>query len=121
MPVCAKQAESPKCSATRSSPAAVCVRCAPLIAAPTCLQETRRAYRQLFYTAPIGEAGISGAILFKETLYQSADDGTPFVECLKRQGVLAGIKVRKNEALRLMMMGEQPARLRQAAGAVTLQ
>ncbi|PRW44409.1 fructose-1,6-bisphosphate aldolase [Chlorella sorokiniana] len=56
-------------------------------------EETRRAYRQLFYTAPIGEAGISGAIMFKETLYQSADDGTLFVECLKRQGVLPGIKV----------------------------
>ncbi|KAI7844816.1 hypothetical protein COHA_001695 [Chlorella ohadii] len=58
------------------------------------LNEARRAYRQLFYTAPIGEAGISGAILFKETLYQSADDGTPFVECLRRQGVLPGIKAR---------------------------
>lgn len=43
--------------------------------------------------APIGEAGISGAIMFKETLYQSAADGTPFVDCLKRQGVLPGIKV----------------------------
>lgn len=61
---------------------------------PPPLQETRRAYRQLFYTAPIGEAGISGAIMFKETLYQSADDGTPFVECLRRQGVLPGIKAR---------------------------
>lgn len=63
-------------------------------ALPPFLQEARRAYRQLFYTAPIGEAGISGAILFKETLYQSADDGTPFVECLRRQGVLPGIKAR---------------------------
>jgi fructose-bisphosphate aldolase class I len=43
--------------------------------------------------APIGEAGISGAIMFKETLYQSAADRTPFVDCLKRQGVLPGIKV----------------------------
>lgn len=57
------------------------------------LQETRRAYRELFFTAPIGEAGISGAILFKETLQQSAADGTPFVECLRRQGVMPGIKV----------------------------
>lgn len=57
------------------------------------VQEARRSYRELFYTAPIGEAGISGAILFKETLGQQAADGTPFVECLQRQGVLAGIKV----------------------------
>lgn len=59
----------------------------------SCTQETRRAYRELLYTAPIGEAGVSGAIMFKETLYQSAADGTPFVECLSRQGVLSGIKV----------------------------
>jgi fructose-bisphosphate aldolase class I len=57
------------------------------------LQETRRAYRELFYTAPIGEAGISGAIMFKETLHQAAADGTSFVDCLTRQGVMPGIKV----------------------------
>lgn len=56
-------------------------------------EETRRSYRELFYTAPIGDAGISGAILFKETLRQSAGDGTPFTQCLLRQGVLPGIKV----------------------------
>lgn len=56
-------------------------------------EENRQQYRELFYTAPIGEAGVSGAILFKETLYQSASDGTPFTECLLRQGVLPGIKV----------------------------
>jgi fructose-bisphosphate aldolase class I len=56
-------------------------------------QDTRRAYRELLYTAPIGEAGVSGAIMFKETLYQSAADGTPFVDILNRQGVLSGIKV----------------------------
>lgn len=57
------------------------------------MQETRRAYRELLYTAGIGEAGVSGAIMFKETLYQSATDGTSFVDVLARQGVLAGIKV----------------------------
>ena len=31
--------------------------------------------------------------MFKETLYQAAADGTPFVQCLERQGVLPGIKV----------------------------
>jgi fructose-bisphosphate aldolase class 1 len=31
--------------------------------------------------------------MFKETLYQSAADGTPFVDVLSRQGVLSGIKV----------------------------
>ena len=56
------------------------------------MQENRRRYRELFYTADIGDS-ISGAILFKETLYQAASDGTPFVDCLNRLGVFPGIKV----------------------------
>jgi len=36
---------------------------------------------------------ISGVILFHETLYQKADDGTPFVELLKQKGIIPGIKV----------------------------
>ena len=53
----------------------------------------RRAYREiLFTTAGIGEF-ISGVILFDETIRQRADDGTPFVEVLRRQGVIPGIKV----------------------------
>jgi fructose-bisphosphate aldolase class I len=35
----------------------------------------------------------SGVIMYKETLYQSAADGTPFVDLLLKQGVLPGIKV----------------------------
>lgn len=34
-------------------------------------------------------------ILFHETLYQKAADGTPFVEILKARGILPGIKVDK--------------------------
>ena len=34
-------------------------------------------------------------ILFEETLYQKADDGTPFVDILKAKGILPGIKVDK--------------------------
>ncbi|KAG5346220.1 ALF aldolase, partial [Acromyrmex charruanus] len=36
---------------------------------------------------------ISGVILFHETLYQKADDGTPFVELLKQRNIIPGIKV----------------------------
>ena len=36
---------------------------------------------------------ISGAILFDETLFQSAADGTQFVDVLKKQGIVPGIKV----------------------------
>jgi fructose-bisphosphate aldolase, class I len=53
----------------------------------------RREYRQiLFTTAGLGEF-ISGVILFDETARQRADDGTPFPELLRNQGVIPGIKV----------------------------
>lgn len=53
----------------------------------------RRAYRELlFSTAGLGDF-VSGVILFDETIRQRAEDGTPFVELLDRQGVIAGIKV----------------------------
>ncbi|HTB79482.1 MAG TPA: class I fructose-bisphosphate aldolase [Opitutaceae bacterium] len=56
-------------------------------------EETRRAYREMLFTAPgLGEF-ISGVILFDETIRQKAADGTPFVEVLKRQGIISGIKV----------------------------
>lgn len=35
-------------------------------------------------------------ILFEETLYQNADDGTSFVELMKSKGIIPGIKVRHN-------------------------
>ncbi|XP_048521534.1 fructose-bisphosphate aldolase, partial [Dendroctonus ponderosae] len=56
--------------------------------------ENRRKYRQLLFTTcpTIGDS-ISGVILFHETLYQKADDGTPFPELLKQRGIIPGIKV----------------------------
>jgi fructose-bisphosphate aldolase class I len=55
----------------------------------------RQAYRQLLLTtAGLGEY-ISGAILFEETLYQSTTDGKKFVDCLKDQNIMPGIKVDK--------------------------
>lgn len=56
--------------------------------------ENRRKYRQLLFTTcpTIGDF-ISGVILFHETLYQKADDGTPFPELLKQRGIIPGIKV----------------------------
>ena len=38
---------------------------------------------------------IGGAILFEETLYQSAANGKPFVDILNEQGIIPGIKVDK--------------------------
>lgn len=55
--------------------------------------EARRTYRSWLVTAPgLGES-IHGAILYDETLRQCTDDGTPFVEALRRAGIVAGIKV----------------------------
>lgn len=55
--------------------------------------EYRRAWRELILTSPgLGEA-ISGAILYDETIRQSAKDGTPFLELLADAGIVPGIKV----------------------------
>lgn len=58
--------------------------------------ENRRLYRQLLFSADkaVGD-NISGVILFHETLYQKADDGTPFVQLIKERGIIPGIKVDK--------------------------
>merc|ERR1712157_476186 len=58
-------------------------------------EDNRRAYRELLVTTPgLGEY-ISGAILFEETLYQSGKDGKTFVDTLKSQNIVPGIKVDK--------------------------
>jgi fructose-bisphosphate aldolase class I len=59
-------------------------------------EENRRQYRQLLFTADDALSNnISGVILFHETVYQKADDGTPFVELLKKKNIIPGIKVDK--------------------------
>lgn len=56
-------------------------------------EDNRRAYRDmLLTTAGLGDH-ISGAILYDETIRQSALDGTPFVKVMQNAGVLPGIKV----------------------------
>ncbi|KAI5703985.1 hypothetical protein M8J76_001686 [Diaphorina citri] len=59
-------------------------------------EENRRLYRQLLFTTDreLGES-ISGVILFHDTLYEKADDGTPFVDLLRQRGIIPGIKVDK--------------------------
>jgi Fructose-bisphosphate aldolase class-I len=60
------------------------------------VEENRRLYRQLlFKSGKEMSQHISGVILFHETLYQKADDGTPFVKLLQDQGIIPGIKVDK--------------------------
>lgn len=61
------------------------------------IEENRRLYRQLLFTADNAELSksISGVILFHETFYQKSDDGVPLVELLRKQGIVPGIKVDK--------------------------
>ena len=55
--------------------------------------ESRRAYRELLFTAPDAGKYISGVILYDETLRQQAADGKPFPQLLAERGILPGIKV----------------------------
>ena len=53
-------------------------------------EDTRRRYRQMLLTTPGAADYVSGVILFDETIRQKADDGTPLVEVLSRQGIIPG-------------------------------
>ncbi len=70
--------------------------CLSTLAGPVGIDNTednRRDWRELLYTAPDLGKYISGAIMFEETLYQSSADGKPFVDVLRDQGIMPGIKV----------------------------
>lgn len=57
-------------------------------------ETNRRDWREmLFRTDKAMQDHVSGVILFEETLYQSAKDGTPFVDLIKSHGSIPGIKV----------------------------
>jgi fructose-bisphosphate aldolase class I len=59
-------------------------------------EENRLNYRHLLFTSGKEMSQhISGVILFHETLYQKANDGTPLVKLLQDQGIIPGIKVDK--------------------------
>lgn len=55
--------------------------------------DKRRAWRELLFTTPEVEKGLSGVILFDETIRQKASDGKSFGELLAERGILVGIKV----------------------------
>ena len=57
------------------------------------VEENRRAYRDMLFTAKGLGDYISGVILYDETIRQKSADGTSFVELLGRNGILPGIKV----------------------------
>ncbi|GAC1616071.1 MAG: fructose-bisphosphate aldolase class I [Bradyrhizobium sp.] len=57
-------------------------------------EQNRRDYREMLFRS--GEAMgryISGVILYDETIWQDASDGTPLVKLIERSGAIPGIKV----------------------------
>ena len=62
-------------------------------------EDTRRAYREMLTSTPGISDYIAGVILFDETLNQTTSTGVPFPEFLKKQNILAGIKVDKGLAI----------------------
>jgi fructose-bisphosphate aldolase class I len=57
-------------------------------------EENRRDYREmLFRSSEAMSQYISGVILYDETIWQDARDGTPLVKIIERSGAIPGIKV----------------------------
>jgi len=57
-------------------------------------EEARRDYREMLFRADDAMKNyISGVILYEETLFQKAADGTPLAEIIKAAGSIPGIKV----------------------------
>ncbi len=57
-------------------------------------EETRRDYREmLFRSREAMTQYISGVILYDETIWQNAADGTPLVKLIEQSGAIPGIKV----------------------------
>ncbi len=53
----------------------------------------RRDYREMLFRSSEGMKHISGVILYDETIWQKAKDGTPLIELIKKAGAIPGIKV----------------------------
>ncbi|HEY3892286.1 MAG TPA: class I fructose-bisphosphate aldolase [Bradyrhizobium sp.] len=57
-------------------------------------EDTRRDYREmLFRSSDAMSKCISGVILYDETIWQKAKDGTPLVKLIEQAGAIPGIKV----------------------------
>jgi fructose-bisphosphate aldolase class I len=56
-------------------------------------EANRRDYRELMFRTPAMREFISGVILYDETIWQDAADGTPLVKLIADAGAVPGIKV----------------------------
>src|SRR6202142_2425064 len=69
-------------------------------------EDSRRDYREMLFRSAEGMRHISGVILYDETIWQKAKDGTPMVDLIKKAGALPGIKVDEGTKLLPMSHGE---------------
>ncbi len=58
-----------------------------------CTEDNRRDYRELLFRSTEAMNHISGVILYDETIWQNAKDGTPLVKIIEQAGSIPGIKV----------------------------
>ena len=56
-------------------------------------ESNRQTWRNLLFTTPGISEYVSGAILYEETLFQDDPSGKPFVDVLKANNIIPGIKV----------------------------
>jgi fructose-bisphosphate aldolase class I len=56
-------------------------------------EANRRAYREMLFRTPKLGDHISGVILYDETIWQTARDGTPLIKLIEQSGAIPGIKV----------------------------
>ena len=56
-------------------------------------ETSRRDYRDLMFRTPAMKEFVSGVILYDETIWQDAADGTPLVKIIADAGAVPGIKV----------------------------
>jgi fructose-bisphosphate aldolase class I len=56
-------------------------------------EDNRRDYREMMFRATEAMSYVSGVILYDETIWQNAKDGTPLVKLIQDAGAFPGIKV----------------------------
>src|SRR5579862_5267516 len=71
-----------------------------------CTEDNRRDYREMLFRSAEGMKHISGVILYDETIWQKAKDGTPLVKLIEQAGAIPGIKVDEGTKPLPMTKGE---------------
>ena len=83
-------------------------------------EESRRDYREMLFRSSEAMSNcVSGVILYDETIWQNAKDGTPLVKLIEQAGSIPGIKVDEGTQAAAAMSGRtgdgRPRQARRAA------